>query len=80
MSVKVIKTNVMKMQHVQIEMAIILVLAMMDSWVMVSAVQVYVKLTFETKVIVPYCTTKDLFFFIFLILTDRSIYLSNALE
>ena len=43
MSVKVIKINVMKMQHVQIEMAIILVLAMMDSWVMVSAVQVYIK-------------------------------------
>ena len=41
MSVKVIKTNAMKMQHVQMHMVIILVPAMMDSWVMVSAVQVY---------------------------------------
>ena len=40
MNVKIIKTSVMKMQHVEILMAIILVLAMMDSWVMVSLVQV----------------------------------------
>ena len=46
-----IKNHAMKMQHVQILMAVILVPAMMDSWVMVSAVQVkYKMLNFVLKI------------------------------
>ena len=40
MSVRIIRTSVMKMQLVEILMEIILVSAMMGSWVMVSLVQV----------------------------------------
>ena len=75
MSVKVIKTNVMKMQHVQIHMVIILVPAMMDSWVMVSAAQVYtLKFTYASKPTLFYHVIDKDFFpkCIFLIIIDHS--------
>ena len=49
MSVRTIKTSVMKMQHVEIQMAIILAIAMMDSWVMVSLVQVFERFLYKLK-------------------------------
>ena len=49
MSATVAKTNAMKMQHAEIQMAITLVLAMMDSWVMDSLVQVHEKFATNYK-------------------------------
>ena len=65
MSVKVIKTNAIKMQYVQIKMAIILVLTMMDSWVMASVVQVYKKSAWASKTIL-FCDIISKYYFSYL--------------
>ena len=63
MNVKVIKINAMKMQHVQMQMVVTLVPAMMDSMVMVLDVQVHAKFIFELKAILLYPAIKTAFSF-----------------